>query len=304
MSVDEFGRTPTETPPETAGDTAVTTAAEGNGRAASVPGSAVESALGRRPDLTRPSGLRTSLTFGWRAMLKIKHVPEQLFDVTIFPIMMTLLFTFLFGGALAGSVEDYIQFLLPGILVQSLLMITMYTGITLNTDIEKGVFDRFRSLPIWKPSALVGMLLGDAVRFTIAATIMITLGLVLGFRPAGGVSGVVAGVALVLVFAFALGWIWTFLSLLVRTANALMGASMMILMPVTFGSNIFVDPTTMPSWLQTFVDVNPVSDLVTAVRGLMAGTPDAGATVTALIAAAVLVAVFGPLTMWRYARRN
>ncbi|WP_454049768.1 ABC transporter permease [Cellulomonas sp. Marseille-Q8402] len=257
-------------------------------------------ASGARP--ARPAGWTTSLTFGWRALLKIKHVPEQLFDVTVFPVMITLLFTYLFGGAIAGSVDDYIQFLLPGILVQGVVMITMYTGVTLNTDIQKGVFDRFRSLPIWRPSALVGMLLGDAVRFTIASVVILTLGLVIGFRPAGGPQGVVAGVALLLLFAFSFGWIWTFFALVLRTPNAVMGASMLVITPLTFGSNIFVDPATMPDWLQAFVEVNPVSDLVTAVRGLMGDVP-AGAEVLTVVAWSVgLVAVFGPLTMRRYAR--
>lgn len=257
-------------------------------------------ASGSRPQ--RPNGLSTSLAFGRRALLKIKHVPEQLFDVTVFPVMLTLLFTYLFGGAIAGSVDDYIQFLLPGILVQGVIMITMYTGITLNTDIQKGVFDRFRSLPIWRPSALVGMLLGDAVRFTIASVVVLSLGLLIGFRPEGGAVGVVAGVGLLLLFAFAFGWIWTFLALVLRTPNAVMGVSMMVITPLTFGSNIFVDPSTMPSWLQSFVEVNPVSDLVTSVRGLMGDVPVGSEVLTVLLWSAGLVAVFGPLTMRRYAR--
>lgn len=285
MSIDETGSTTaTATKPTTDAVTAV------RGVLAS----------GERP--AHPNGLTSSLTFGWRALLKIKHVPEQLFDVTAFPVMMTLLFTFLFGGAIAGSVDDYIQFLLPGILVQGVIMITMYTGVTLNTDIQKGVFDRFRSLPIWRPSALVGMLLGDAVRFTISSIVVLAVGLVLGFRPEGAIAGVVAGVALLLLFAFSFGWIWTFLALVLRTPNAVMGVSMMVITPLTFGSNIFVDPSTMPGWLQAFVEVNPVSDLVTAVRGLMGGVPVGGEVVAVLLWSAALVAVFGPLTMRRYAR--
>src|SRR5690554_1026988 len=148
--------------------------------------SAISAALasGERP--TPPGAISTSLTFGWRALLKIKHVPEQLFDVTAFPIIMTLMFTFLFGGALAGSTQEYVQFFLPGIMVQSLIMITMYIGYTLRGDIEKGVFDRFRSLPVWRPSPLVGMLLADAVRFSIAATVTGLVGVALGRRPEGG----------------------------------------------------------------------------------------------------------------------
>ena len=133
---------------------------------------ALRLALAERSRPPRPSALSASLTFGWRALLKIKHVPEQLFDVTAFPIMFTLMFTYLFGGALAGSTGEYLQFLLPGILVQTVVFITIYTGFTLNTDITKGVFDRFRSLPIWRPSVLVGALLGDAARYTMASAMV------------------------------------------------------------------------------------------------------------------------------------
>jgi ABC-2 type transport system permease protein len=266
-------------------------------------GDAVLEALvgGARP---RPQGpLAASATFGWRTLLRIKHVPEQLFDVTVFPVMLTLIFTYLFGGALAGSVDAYVQYFLPGILVQSILMITMYTGVALNTDIEKGVFDRIRSLPVWRPSALVGALLGDVVRFTLASTVVVCLGLVLGFRPDGGFPGVLGGVAVLLVFAFALGWIWTYLALRLRTPNAVMGWSMLVITPLTFGSNIFVDPDTMPGWLQAFVDVNPVSAVVTSVRGLMAGDVDATQVLLVLGWSTALVAVLGPLTMRRYGNR-
>jgi ABC-2 type transport system permease protein len=176
----------------------------------------------------------------------------------------------------------------------------MYTGVTLNTDIKKGVFDRFRSLPIWRPSALVGMLLGDAVRFTIASVVIVALGTAIGFRPGGGWGGVLAGVALLLVFAFGFGWIWTFLSLVLRSPESVMGVSMLVITPITFGSNVFVDPATMPRWLQGFVEANPVSHLVTAERGLMAGVPVGSEVVTVLMWCVVLVAVFGTLTMRRY----
>src|ERR671912_764351 len=150
-------------------------------------------APGARPP--RPSPVAASLAFGWRAMLKIKHVPEQLFDVTAFPIIMTLMFTYLFGGALAGSTTEYLQYLLPGIMVTSVVMITMYTGVGLNTDIEKGVFDRFRTL---------------------------TVCLILGFRPGGGVPGVLGGIALLIVFSFAFSWVWTFFGLILRSEKSVM----------------------------------------------------------------------------------
>ena len=251
-----------------------------------------------------PGPLAHSLTFGWRAMLKIKHVPEQLFDVTAFPIMFTLMFTYLFGGALAGSTQEYLQQLLPGILVMTVAMITMYTGMTLNTDIHKGVFDRFRSLPIWRPAVIVGALLGDLVRYSMASVVVIALGLALGFRPGAGVLGVLAAVALLLVFAFSLSWVWTSIGLRMQTPEAVMQMSMIILFPLTFASNVFVDPATMPGWLQAFVNVNPVSHLVTASRGLMHGESAGGDVMWVLVACAVLIGVFAPLTMRLFARER
>ncbi|WP_409181605.1 ABC transporter permease [Amycolatopsis sp. VS8301801F10] len=251
----------------------------------------------------RPSALSASFSFGWRAVLKIKHVPEQLFDVTAFPIMMTLMFTYLFGGALAGSPTQYLQFFLPGILASSVVMITMYTGVAVNTDIAKGVFDRFRTLPIWRPAPMVGYLLGDVLRYLIASVVIMVVGLILGFRPDGGVGGVAAGVLLLLVFSFGLSWVWTMFGLLLRSEKSVMGVSMMVIMPLTFLSNIYVDPSTMPGWLQAGVSANPISHLVTAVRSMMSGTWDGGAITWTLIAAAALTAVFGTLTMRLYNRK-
>ncbi|MFJ4106881.1 ABC transporter permease [Oerskovia enterophila] len=253
---------------------------------------------------TRPSPLANTLTFAWRALLKIKHVPEQLFDVTLTPIIFTLMFTYLFGGAIAGDTTTYLQYLLPGILVQTVLIITVYTGFTLNTDITKGVFDRFRSLPIWRPAPIVGALMGDTVRYTIASVITVGLGLAIGFRPAGGVVGVLLAVALLLVFAFAISWIFTILGLVMRTPNAVMGVSMLVLMPLTFASNIFVDPDTMPSALRTWAEINPVSHLATAVRALMAGTATFDQIGWVLLASVLLTAVFAPITMHLYRTRN
>ncbi|MGW7050300.1 ABC transporter permease [Streptomyces sp. NPDC054887] len=251
----------------------------------------------------RPSALSASLTFGWRAMLKIKHVPEQLFDVTAFPIMMVLMYAYLFGGALAGSVQEYIQFLLPGILTMSIVMITMYTGVAVNTDITKGVFDRFRTLPIWRPAPMVGYLLGDVIRYLIASVVMLTVGMIIGYRPDGGPVGVVAGVALLLVFSFAFSWIWTMFGLLLRTEKSVMGVSMMVIFPLTFLSNVFVDPKTMPGWLQAFVNNSPVTHVATAVRELMAGHWPAADIAWTLGWSAVLLAVFGTVTMRLYNRK-
>ena len=253
---------------------------------------------------SRASALTTTLTFARRALLKIKHVPEQLFDVTISPVIFTLMFTYLFGGAIAGDTSTYLQFLLPGIVVMTVLTVSVYTGFTLNSDITKGVFDRFRSLPIWRPAPIVGALLGDTVRYTIASAVTIGLGLALGYRPEGGATGVLAALVVLLVFAFSLSWVFTILGLVMRSPNAVMGVSMMVIMPLTFASNIFVDPRTMPSALQTIVDINPVSHLVTAVRGLMGGTATFSDIGWVLIVSAVLTAVFAPITMRIYRTRS
>lgn len=251
----------------------------------------------------RPTALSASVTFGWRAVLKIKHVPEQLFDVTLFPIMMTLMFTYLFGGALAGSTTAYLQFFLPGILVASIAMITMYTGVSVNTDIEKGVFDRFRTLPIWRPSPMVGYLLGDLIRYTIASFVIVVMGLILGWRPAGGVVGVLAGVGVLLGFSFAFSWIWTMFGLLLRSEKSVMGVSMLFLMPLTFLSSTYVDPSTMPNWLEAFVNVNPITLVVDCVRALAAGEPAGTHLVKVAAVSAGLIAVFGPITMRLYNRK-
>jgi ABC-2 type transport system permease protein len=251
----------------------------------------------------RPSALSASMTFGWRAMLKIKHVPEQLFDVTAFPIMLVLMYTYLFGGALAGSTQEYIQFLLPGIMVMSVVMITMYTGIAVNTDIAKGVFDRFRTLPIWRPAPMVGYLLGDVLRYLLASAVMLAVGMIIGFRPDGGPLGLLAGVALLVVFSFAFSWIWTMFGLLLRSEKSVMGVSMMVIFPLTFLSNVFVDPTTMPGWLQAFVNNSPVTHLATAVRELMAGNWPAADIAWTLGWSGVLLVIFGVVTMRLYNRK-
>jgi ABC-2 type transport system permease protein len=223
--------------------------------------------------------------------------------VTAFPIMMVLMYTYLFGGAIAGSVDAYIQFLLPGILTMSVVMITMYTGVAVNNDISKGVFDRFRTLPIWRPAPMVGYLLGDVVRYLIASVVMLAVGMMIGYRPDGGPVGIVLGIAVLMVFSFAFSWIWTMFGLLLRTEKSVMGVSMMVIFPMTFLSNVFVDPRTMPGWLQAFVNNSPVTHVSTAVRELMAGNWPAADIAWSLGWSAVLVVVFGTVTMRLYNRK-
>jgi ABC-2 type transport system permease protein len=257
-------------------------------------------ALVMRPRPHPVSALSAVGTLAWRAMLKIKHVPFQLFDVTVTPIMFTLLFTYMFGGALAGSPRTYIQFLLPGILVQTVIFITVYTGVGLNTDIQKGLFDRFRSLPIWQPAPIIGALAGDLFRYSVAAMLIIVLGMILGFRPLGGAVGVLLAFGLVLIFAFALSWIWIIFGMKVKTPESVMTTSFVVLMPLTFASNIFVGLETMPSWLRAVVGHNPVTHLANASRGLMHGTPVGSDILWVLVASAAIVLVAAPIALRMY----
>jgi daunorubicin/doxorubicin transport system permease protein len=261
---------------------------------------ALRKALSSTPRPPGASAVSAAITFGWRGMLKVKHVPEQLLDVTITPVMFVLLFTYLFGGAIEGSTGAYRDYILPGVLVVAVLFTTVYSGIALNTDLTKGVVDRFRSLPIWRPAPLVGALLGDSVRYLVAGTVIITLGLILGYRPEGGVPGVLAAMALVTVFAFGLSWVFTTMGMLMRSPNAVMNAGFMSIFPLTFLSNVYVKPETLPSGLEAFVDANPVSFLVTASRGLLEGDPSGGDIAVVLATAAALTAVFAPLTTRLY----
>ena len=264
---------------------------------------AVRKAISATSRPPRAGAASAALTFGWRGMLKVKHVPEQLLDVTITPVMFVLMFTYLFGGAISGSTGEYLDYILPGILVMSVLFTTVYSGVALNTDLTKGVVDRFRSLPIWRPAPLLGSLLGDSVRYVLAGTVIIVLGVILGYRPGAGVGGAVLALGLVVLFAFGLSWVFTTLGLLLRTPNAVMNAGFMGIFPLTFLSNVFVEPDTLPSALEAFVDVNPISILATASRGLMEGNADISDIAIVLAVAVLLTAGFAPLTTRLYRTR-
>jgi ABC-2 type transport system permease protein len=255
------------------------------------------------PRPTPPGPIGSTLTFAWRGFLKVKHVPEQIADVILIPIMFTLVFTYLFGGALAGSTSRYLRFLLPGTLVMTVVLLTVYTGVGLNIDVTTGAFDRFRSLPIWRPAPIVGALLGDVVRYLVASALVVGLGFAMGFRPDGGAAGLVSAVGLILLFAFGLSWVWTALALVVRSPQAVNVLGLVVLFPLTFTSNVFVDPATMPGWLQTVVRLNPVSHLVTAARQLVLGVGATREVTWVLVAAALCVAAFAPLTMWLERRK-
>nr|WP_210526988.1 ABC transporter permease [Rubellimicrobium arenae] len=251
----------------------------------------------------RPSALSNALVFGWRAVLKFRHVPEQLFDLVMTPIMFTLLFTFVFGGALAGSPGEYLQFFLPGILVQTVIFNSVYSGVGLCTDLQKGLFDRFRSLPIWSLAPFAGLMVGDLLRHGIAGGIILAIGLLLGYRPEAGLPGVLGAFLLLFAVGFGVGWVFLVIGLLVRTPMTVMTFGFTFIFPLVFASNIMVDPGTMPGWLEAFVRANPVSHVTTALRGLLSGTATAGQVGLALIAPAVLTLLLAPVVLALYRKK-
>lgn len=273
---------------------------------------ALDTAAGTRPPSavpathprpTRASTLTACLAFGGRAIRKIRRTPVQLFDVAVHPVVFTLMFTYLFGGAIGGSSAKYLGYLVPGILVMTLLVTTGTSGAALSIDIASGVFDRFRTMSIRPVAVLIGALLGDLVRYALASAMVIGLGLALGLRPHGNALGVLAAVLLVLVFCVSLSWLWTTLALLIKTPGAVLGLTQAVLYPLSFFSNIFIAPATLPRWLRAFVDLNPVTHLVTAVRGLMSGTTPDTDIAWILVASALLTAVFAPLSLRLFHRR-
>jgi ABC-2 type transport system permease protein len=263
---------------------------------------AIRTAVSSRPRPTPPSPLAATMAFGWRGVLKIKHVPEQLLDSTVTPVLFTVMFTYMFGGAIAGDTGEYLDYILPGVLVMSVLFTTVYSGVAINTDRTKGVTDRFLSLPIWRPAPLMGSLLGDAVRYLVTAIVVVAVGLALGFRPDGGVAGVAAAMGLTIAFSFGLAWVFTAVGLLMRSPSAVLNGGFMVLFPLTFLSNIFVEPETLPGALEAVVEANPISHLATASRSLMAGSPDGSEITIVLLVTVGLIAVFAPLTTRLYRR--
>ncbi|WP_395242467.1 ABC transporter permease [Agromyces sp. MMS24-K17] len=247
--------------------------------------------------------LAHTFTMAHRGLLKIKRTPEQLFDVTLQPIIFTLMFTYIFGGAVAGDVQSYLPIIIPGILVQTVISTSIVTGVQLREDMEKGVFDRFRSLPIARIAPLSGALLADTVRYLIATVLTFAMGFVMGLRPEGELWGVVGASILVILCSWSVSWIFAFFGVIARSASSVQGISMIVLFPLTFLSNAFVDPSTMPAPLEWFANINPISHLVTAVRDLVGGAGLGADAAWSLVGAAVIVAVFAPLTVRAYMRK-
>ncbi|MBL7497480.1 ABC transporter permease [Frankia sp. CNm7] len=253
----------------------------------------------------RPSAadtFRQTLAMAWRATKKMRRNPEQFFDVTLQPILFTVMFAYIFGGAISGDVKSYLPLMIPGILAQTVLTCSMATGTQLREDMDKGVFDRFRSLPMARISPLAGPMVADLLRYTIAATITFLMGIAIGYRPGGGVLGVLGAILLAVVTGWSLAWVFTCLGTVARSAQSVQGISMLIMFPLTFLSNAFVPVDTLPGWLAAFVRVNPVSHLVSADRDLANHAELTAQVGWTLVACAAVIAIFAPLSVRLYKR--
>ncbi|NUO61768.1 MAG: ABC transporter permease [Hamadaea sp.] len=244
--------------------------------------------------------LGQTMSMAWRATKKMRRNPEQFFDVTVQPLLFTAMFAYLLGGGLAGSVQAYLPLVIPGILAQTALTACMATGVQLREDMEKGVFDRFKSLPMARIAPLAGPMIADLLRYAIASTLTFCTGIAMGYRPGGGVAGVVGAIVLTMIAGWSLAWVFTWVGTLARSAQSVQGISMMIMFPLTFLSNALVPVETLPGWLAAFVKVNPVSHVVTATRDLANNGQVTGHVGWALVACAAVIAIFAPLSVRSY----
>ena len=247
--------------------------------------------------------VRHSLSLAKRSLIKTWRTPEALIDVTLQPAIFLVIFVYIFGGAVAGDTHTYLQFLLPGILAQTIATGAIAIGVNLNTDLEKGIFDRFKSLPIPRSSPLIGAVLGDVVRYVIVTVMTLGIGYLMGFRILTDPFSALAGCLLAVVFALSLSWVSVFVGMKVRTSGAVQGIMFLIIMPLSFASNVFVPAQSLPSWMQSFVEWNPLTHLVAAMRGLFLGTPMGDSVYWTLAWCVGLVAVFLPLAMRAYRRK-
>jgi len=256
------------------------------------------------PRLGPVTGLRNTFTLTWRSVLKLRTNMEDVVGLSLQPVMFLLLFTYVFGGAIAGGTHSYLQFELPGLLVMTVVFATLGTGLMLNQDIAGGVFDRFRTLPIARWAPLGGAVLGDMVRYLISVGITLGFGMILGFRIGTGPLPAIAGCLLLLTFALAMCWVSALIGMLVKTPQGVQMYGFLAMFPLVFGSNLLVPAQTMPGWLQAFVRVNPMTALTQAERGLLTGGPVATPAIRSLLWALGIFVVFAPLAVRAYRRRT
>jgi oleandomycin transport system permease protein len=261
-----------------------------------------------RPALRRRIGARqalaNALTLAWRNVTQLKHSPEKLMDVLLMPIVLLVLFLYVFGGVVAGSTHAYLEILLPGLVGQLGVFASMGVGTALCEDIHKGVFDRFRSLPVARSAPLTGAVLGDTLRFCVVMGVLTGFGTLLGFRFHTGPLAIAAAYGLAYVFYLAMCWISVLIGLVAPTPQTVQGISFIWTMPLVFGSSVLLANTsTMPGWLQGWVKVNPVTDLADSVRALTIGGPAGNHVLFTLAWAAGIVVVIFPLAMRMYLRK-
>lgn len=249
------------------------------------------------------SGIRQTFSLAWRTLVQIKHNPFELMDFSVQPVMFVLLFTYVFGGAIAGSTHEYLIFALPGIIVQNALFTTLNTGVGLSTDLQKGFFDRLRALPIARFAPLAGRILADMAKQAWSMALLLLVGTLLGFRVGTGPFGVLAAFALLLVCTLAVSWVIVLVSMLVANPEKMQIFGFVVLFPLTFTSDAFVRTASMPGALQAWARVNPVSLLADATRGLLVAGPVAVPVLASLLYAAGFTAVFAPLAVRAFKRR-
>jgi ABC transporter DrrB family efflux protein len=252
----------------------------------------------------RSNLVRNTLTIARRNLLHIKATPEQLVEMSIQPLMFLTLFVYVFGGAIASSSREYLQFALPGILIQGLAFLPFTTAIALNVDFQRGVIDRFRSLPIARSAVIGGRILADGARIVWSILIITGFAMLLGFRFDGGAAGAVGALVLAMAFGLTMCWPMAFIGITARTTESVNTWGFMIILPLTFASTAFVRAETMPGWLQGFVKANPVTSVIDAARGLMlGGLPVARPVIQSVLWLVAITAVFAPLAIIRYRRR-
>jgi oleandomycin transport system permease protein len=260
------------------------------------------------PPVTRgPAPLalpRHAWALAGRAATRMMRHPEQFFDVTLQPALFLIIFVYVLGGAVAGSTHDYLQYVLPGIMIQTVLFSTVSIGVNLSTDVKEGIFDRLRSLPTPRSAPLIGAVLAEGLRYSVTIVVSLLIGFVMGYRTSTSIASIAAAYLLTLAFAWCMCWIAVWLGMVLREAGSVQGLVFLALFPLTFGSSMFADADTMPGWLQAWVDVNPVSHLIDAVRGLLTGGAVARHAVITVGTAGAILAVFAPLAVRAYRSKS